>query len=165
VSIEREPDELDPLLQRAVSYLRQPVPFPERGGVAAALGRLSDRGGARVRPVWPWLAAAAGLATLGAGLALWHAGKGAVERRIAVRFAVDLPASAEVALIGDFNDWNPQATPLRREPGGWATTVPLAPGRYRYTYVVDGRRLLADPSGPRADDEFGAPTSVITVAN
>jgi hypothetical protein len=165
VSIEREPDELDPLLSQAVSYLREPVAFPEQDGVAAALARLPGPRRVALRPVWPWLAAAAGLAILGAALAWQRAGPADAGPRIAVRFALDLPASAEVALIGDFNDWNPRATPLRRESGGWAATVPLAPGRYRYTYVVDGRRLLADPRGPIADDEFGAPTSVITVAN
>jgi len=42
--------------------------------------------------------------------------------------------------------------------------VPLAPGRYRYAFLVDGSRWLADPAAPRArDDEFGTPSSVVTV--
>ncbi len=42
--------------------------------------------------------------------------------------------------------------------------MPLAPGRYQYAFVVDGRRFVADPAAPRAvDDDFGQPSSVVTV--
>lgn len=166
VHVERQPDDLDPVLREAVSWLREPVPFPEAGGVAAALARLPERrpSDLTARSLL-WLALAAGLGILAVGLNLDRSRPGAADAVKRVRFAVDLPAGVRVALIGDFNDWNPQATPLTREPGGWSATVPLAPGRYRYTFVVDGQRLLADPSEPAADDEFGAPTSVITVAD
>jgi len=58
------------------------------------------------------------------------------------------------------------ATPLHTAAAGglWAVTVPLAPGRYRYAFVVDGKRWQPDPSAPPApDDEFGSPSSVVTV--
>jgi len=42
--------------------------------------------------------------------------------------------------------------------------VPLRPGRHRYTFIVDGTRWHRDPAAPRALDDFGAPTSVITIA-
>jgi hypothetical protein len=145
-----------------VAWLREPVVFPEGGGVEAALARLPQRRGVTG---WRWLAAAAALGILAVGLAPDRPGAPEADSLKRVRFAVSLAAGEQVALIGDFNDWNPEATPLRREQGGWSATLPLAPGRYRYAYVVDGRRLLADPSEPLADDEFGAPTSVITVPN
>jgi 1,4-alpha-glucan branching enzyme len=48
--------------------------------------------------------------------------------------------------------------------GVWATVVQLAPGRYRYAYLVNGVEWRADPAAPTAiDDEFGAPSSVVTV--
>lgn len=165
VHAEQSPDELDPVLQRAVTWLREPVVFAEHGGVEAALARLPRLRQRRGGTIWPWLAAAAVLGMLAVGLAPNHSGAPDGDSLKRVRFAVNLASGEQVALIGDFNDWNPAATPLRRERGGWSATLPLAPGRYRYAYVVDGRRLLADPSGPLADDEFGAPTSVITVAN
>jgi 1,4-alpha-glucan branching enzyme len=69
-----------------------------------------------------------------------------------------------VALVGDFNDWNPDATLLvPAGPSAWTVTIPLRPGRYRYTFVVDGSRWVADPAGAAAPDDFGQPTSVITV--
>jgi len=165
VDADRTSDELDPVVQRAIAWLREPVAFPERGGVEAALERLPRLRRRHAVTGWPWLAAAAALGVLAVGLAVDRPGAPDGDTVKRVRFAVDLAAGEQVALIGDFNDWNPDATPLRRERGGWAATLPLAPGRYRYAYVVDGRRLLADPSEPLADDEFGTPTSVITVPN
>jgi 1,4-alpha-glucan branching enzyme len=45
----------------------------------------------------------------------------------------------------------------------WTVTIPLAAGRHRYAFLVNGARWLADPSAPRAQDDFGAPSSVVTV--
>jgi len=81
-----------------------------------------------------------------------------------VRFALVAPAG-EVALVGDFNDWDPRAQPLTRQDGAWSVTLRLRPGRYRYAFVVDGDHWFNDPNHPAAQDEFGTPTSVITVAN
>ena len=55
---------------------------------------------------------------------------------------------------------------MRRDASGlWTLDVPLPPGRYQYAFVVDGRRFVADPAAPRAvGDDFGQPTSVVTVA-
>jgi 1,4-alpha-glucan branching enzyme len=81
-----------------------------------------------------------------------------------VRFS--LAASAgQVSLVGDFNNWDPAAQPLRRRDGAWSVTLHLPPGRYRYAFVVDGDLWYNDPGHPVAQDEFGTPTSVITVAN
>lgn len=80
---------------------------------------------------------------------------------------VDSSASS-VAIVGDFNDWEEGGSPLRRvsEKGVWMITIPLAPGRYHYTFVVDGTKWVADPSAPRTlEDDFGRPNSVITVGD
>jgi hypothetical protein len=82
-----------------------------------------------------------------------------------VTFVLVAPQAQRVALAGDFNDWDASRALLRREGSGlWTVDVPLAPGRYRYVFVVDGRRFVADPAAPRAaGDDFGTPTSVVTV--
>lgn len=77
-------------------------------------------------------------------------------------------SASSVAIVGDFNDWEEGGSPLRRvsEKGVWAITIPLAPGRYHYTFVVDGTTWVADPYAPRAlEDDFGRPNSVITVGD
>lgn len=88
-------------------------------------------------------------------------------RRV-VQFVLFAPGASSVTLVGDFNDWDRVATPLQASHAGamWSITVPLAPGRYRYAFVVDGTRWLADPgaSSPAAsDDDFGDRNSVVTV--
>ena len=50
------------------------------------------------------------------------------------------------------------------EHGAWSLRLALPPGRYRYTYLVDGTRWVPDPSEPpTVGDDFDTPTSVITV--
>ena len=91
---------------------------------------------------------------------------GAVSELRSVEFVLRTTADSTVALVGDFNDWDPRATPLRPSSDSlWSVVVPLRPGRYRYTFVVDGTQWRRDPSAPSAlEDDFGTPTSVITVA-
>lgn len=65
-----------------------------------------------------------------------------------VKLIFDDPAARRVAVVGDFNQWTPSATPLSREPssGRWSTVVPLRDGDHRYAFVVDGARWVPDPS-------------------
>ncbi len=82
-----------------------------------------------------------------------------------VQFVLVAPAAATVSVVGDFNDWDTSATPLARTEGDglWWVTVPLSPGRYRYSFVVDGTTWRSDPDAPAVDDEFGRPNSVVTI--
>jgi Carbohydrate-binding module 48 (Isoamylase N-terminal domain) len=83
-----------------------------------------------------------------------------------VRLRLAAPASSRVAVVGDFNDWDPAATPLRPsgDGGTWIVELRLKPGRYHYTFLIDGRRWARDPSSPpAAESDFGAPVSVLTV--
>src|SRR5258705_383919 len=84
----------------------------------------------------------------------------------AFQFMLVAPRATHISLVGDFNDWDATRTPMRRagsEPV-WTAVVPLAPGRYHYAFLVDGSRWLADPSAPAArDEDYGAPSSVVTV--
>jgi 1,4-alpha-glucan branching enzyme len=84
-----------------------------------------------------------------------------------VHLRLDAPASSRVAVVGDFNDWDPTATPLRPtgDRGTWVVELRLKPGRYHYTFLIDGRRWERDPrESPAAESDFGAPVSVLTVS-
>lgn len=93
-----------------------------------------------------------------------HAASGAGLQH--VQFVLVAPDAREVTLVGSFNDWDTAKTHLVRGPGGvWKAMVPLTAGRYTYSFIVDGARWQADPSAPRSvDDDFGTPSSVLTVA-
>jgi hypothetical protein len=85
-----------------------------------------------------------------------------------VRFVIVAPSARGVSLVGDFNGWNPAATPLARGTGDstWVVTVSLAPGKYQYAFVLDGQAWLADPSAPiSVEDDLGTPSSLLTVAD
>lgn len=82
-----------------------------------------------------------------------------------IELRLSAPATS-VAVVGDFNDWDPAATPLRptAEQGVWSVELRLKPGRYHYTFLIDGRRWEGDPAEPRVtQSDFGAPVSVLTV--
>jgi AMP-activated protein kinase-like protein len=70
-----------------------------------------------------------------------------------------------VAVVGSFNDWDATKTVLTRAGDSvWTATIPLAPGRYEYQLVVDGK-WIADPAAQEtAASEFGAANSVIIVS-
>jgi hypothetical protein len=85
---------------------------------------------------------------------------------VPTQFVLDAPRASRVALVGDFNAWNAVATPLARvtSSGIWTVTVPLAPGRHTYAFMVDGTVLTLDPRAPAAQDpDFGTPSSVVLV--
>jgi hypothetical protein len=153
----------DPILEAAVRELKRgpPIPLSVEGRV---LAELAGDAGRRRRARWaPWLAAAAAVLFIGGGTGVLLR-RNSVSR--SVRFALEAPDTQQVAVVGDFNNWDPRATPLEHHGGTWAVTLSLRPGRYRYTFVVDGARWVADPGRPPAgDDDFATPTSVVTVTN
>ena len=80
------------------------------------------------------------------------------------RFTLVAPGARSVAVVGDFNDWDATSAPLARAAdGAWVVTLPLAPGRYEYGFVVDGARVVADPAAAAVASDFGAANSVVTV--
>jgi hypothetical protein len=81
-----------------------------------------------------------------------------------VRFVLADANAHTVSLVGDFNEWEKRATPLRSaKPGVWTAQVALPPGRHEYAYVVDGERWVADPAADDVADDFDTPSSVVTV--
>jgi chromosome partitioning protein len=57
-----------------------------------------------------------------------------------ILFVQPVNGAASIQIAGDFNDWTPQRTTLKRDEslGVFQTCVPATPGRYRYRLVVDG---------------------------
>ena len=83
-----------------------------------------------------------------------------------VQFVFVARDARQVTIAGDFNDWNPTATPLKRvgADGVWSIVLPLAPGRHLYSFVVDSQRWVPDAQAPRApENEFGTESSVVLV--
>ena len=82
-----------------------------------------------------------------------------------VLFVQPLSEAGSVSIAGDFNDWDPACTALRRDEdlGVWQTCVPIAPGRYRYRIVVDDQ-WVQDPYNTYVEaNPFGELNSVVEV--
>lgn len=173
-----QPDSLDPVEERILGAVVRELrkgPEPPLAVESRVLRELGSRQPRARAARWITLAQAAVIAVaIGGGIMILRArpdtsASAPVSASAATRpikFALEAPANGAVAIVGDFNDWDPRSTPLTRRGGTWEVTLPLQPGRYRYNFVVDGRVWIADPGQPPSiDDDFGTPTSVVTVLN
>ena len=78
-----------------------------------------------------------------------------------VSFEFPAPEAQEVYLVGNFNNWDTNANPIKKDKKGvWKTTHSLKPGRYEYRFLVDGN-WENDPSCcDCAPNEFGSENCV-----
>ena len=54
------------------------------------------------------------------------------------QFVFPAPEAQKVSLVGDFNNWDTLANPMKKDKNGiWKVTVNLKPGRYEYRFLVD----------------------------
>lgn len=73
------------------------------------------------------------------------------------------PDAKEVYLVGDFNDWDPQADRMVKRKGVFQKLLQLEPGEYQYKFLVDGQ-WHADPSAAaQVPNAFGTINSIVRV--
>jgi hypothetical protein len=181
VTVARRPVAMDPAARRRLLVAIRSEARPSRAGARWAW--LTEARSLRLSPV-AGAALAAGLVGVGVLLgldlrtprvvaadppptgtpALPPSERAAI--RDGVKFVLVAPQAARVSLVGDFNNWDPAATPMERTPTGgtWSVVIPLTAGRHEYAFVVDGKQWLPDPSAPLAPvDGLGVPNSVVLV--
>ncbi|HVO32832.1 MAG TPA: hypothetical protein VMU17_02885 [Elusimicrobiota bacterium] len=61
----------------------------------------------------------------------------------------------KVEIIGDFNDWKPERM-LRDRSGMWLSVKDLPAGKFRYNFVVDGKKEIKDPWNKNVDPDSRA---------
>jgi len=86
---------------------------------------------------------------------------GSADSTHGVVFVWPAPPDAEtVAVVGNFNGW--EGTDLSDPDGDgiWTASIPLAPGRYEYAFIVDGQWKGQDPLADEYIESFGAYSSV-----
>ena len=71
-----------------------------------------------------------------------------------------LPEVENVAVVGNFNAWEGTALSDPDGDGIWTTSIPLAPGRYEYAFIVDGQWKGHDPRADEVIQSFGEYSSV-----
>lgn len=175
-------DHHEDVVERVIRHLSRPIQMNPGldARVMQQIAALPAHGGSRVAAAWAWLVRPRPiplppLAGLAAMVALFTLAALAAQRQSPTppaaagefQFVLVAPHAATVSLVGDFNDWDAARTPmrpLRTDHTVWTVVLPLSPGRYRYAFLVNGAQWLADPGAPAVlDDEFGAPSSVVTV--
>ena len=85
--------------------------------------------------------------------------------RVTFKMPADVTAQT-VALCGEFNDWDPDSTPMKQlKDGSFSTTISLEAGSsYRFRYLIDGERWENDwDADLYVPNEFGTEDSVVTV--
>lgn len=86
---------------------------------------------------------------------------------VVTRFVLVAPEATSVHVTGDFASWDPDAIVLEdlRGTGIWTADVPLEPGVYQYTFIIDGSEWRPDPKAlSHVDDGFGQTNSVLIVS-
>jgi chromosome partitioning protein len=82
-----------------------------------------------------------------------------------VTFTFETPGAEHVLLVGDFNDWTLDGSEMEPIGGIWTKVIKLAPGRYRYRYVVDGQ-WQTDPSNTAVEpNPYGGHDSILVVGD
>ena len=59
--------------------------------------------------------------------------------------------ASNVTVVGEFNNWNPSATPMRKQKTGeFTTTIDLTPGKeYQFRYLINQTNWENDPSADK----------------
>lgn len=82
------------------------------------------------------------------------------------QFVFNSNRAHRVSVVGDFNSWNPTNAPMVRSPDGelWSVTIPIAPGRHMYAFMVDDSLFTLDPGAPNTrDPDLGTKGSIVIV--
>ena len=82
-----------------------------------------------------------------------------------VLFVQPLSSAKKMSIAGEFNDWDPSATPMKRDERleVWQACVRVGAGRYRYRIVADGC-WIQDPYNTYVEtNPFGELNSVVDV--
>jgi 1,4-alpha-glucan branching enzyme len=83
-----------------------------------------------------------------------------------VNFICSVTAAKHVALIGDFNAWQPDASPMKRQPDGcWHLQLPLTAGHHNYLFLVDGKPMLDPRAQGVTRNEKGEKVSMLSVGH
>jgi hypothetical protein len=132
---------------RLAAWLWRPVTIRVRPAFALAGFAIASLAGVLVAPRLSPAPAAPAVAEAGGSAPLY------------VQFRLSAPGASQVAVAGSFTDWRPEYELTEVEPGLWSVMVPLRPGVYDYTFVIDGERMVVDPYAPRVADSFGGSNS------
>jgi 1,4-alpha-glucan branching enzyme len=81
-----------------------------------------------------------------------------------VIFVASYPHANSVQIAGDFNNWQPEKTVMRKAGDGtWQVRVPLVKGTYHYRFIVDGHWQQDPHNDATEPNPYGGVNSVLKV--
>jgi hypothetical protein len=86
--------------------------------------------------------------------------------RVTFKIPSGHPEAQSAVVLGEWNGWNPAATPMKRgKDGSWSATVTLETGRpYHFRYLLDGRHWKNDEGADKiVRNPFGSEDSVLSL--
>jgi len=82
-----------------------------------------------------------------------------------VNFFCIAPEAQEVAIIGDFNNWESGKHLMNRQiDGSWSAQIDLHHGHHRYQFVIDGKPTLDPRANGVVRNEANERVSLIAVS-
>ncbi|HOO70813.1 MAG TPA: glycogen-binding domain-containing protein [Spirochaetota bacterium] len=94
-------------------------------------------------------------------------GKNVTFRKIdgrTIEFRLYRPNARMISLVGDFNNWNPEADLLEKgDDNIWRLVKRISPGTYRYKYVVDGKWMADVYNNESCSDQTGEICSMVYI--
>jgi hypothetical protein len=80
------------------------------------------------------------------------------------RFVIYQSGIKKIEIAGSFTNW--QRIPLKPagSTGYWEITLEIPPGEHVFSYILDGDKILADPTiSAQEEDDFGTINSILVV--
>lgn len=74
------------------------------------------------------------------------------------------PDAKSVAVIGDFNDWQPTPMTWDSTAGAWSLTLTVPVGVHQYQFLVNDSAHFTDPTAAQTTGDFGSANSIIKVS-
>lgn len=78
----------------------------------------------------------------------------------------DVNGAKDVNVVGEFNNWNPKKTPMKKlKSGEFSTVLNLEKDKeYQFKYLIDGTDWVNDPNADKqVPNEFSGENSVIVL--
>jgi 1,4-alpha-glucan branching enzyme len=81
-----------------------------------------------------------------------------------VMFSLKAPNARAVFLVGDFNNWDAGANPMKlEEDGRWKISLILLPGRHEFKFLVDGKWREGTKEEQTVPNGFGTLNNVLMI--
>ena len=88
--------------------------------------------------------------------------KKSFKRRIT--FSLKATHASEVCLVGDFNNWDAGANPMKLdEDGRWKTSLLFPPGKHEFKFLVDGNWREGTKEEQTVPNCFGTLNNVLII--